>query len=467
MTRALLATLCALTLAATRVLAAGTPDQPWPPDPKKYAAPGTEVAPGLKVGDTLDQSNADKAKDLLPPEILKHYQDGGYKNEIASWPEGIIVREKSFNAATASNEGKYDIDPATGTIIDKATGKAPEYAYGIPFPTIKEDDPNAGIKAVWNMFYNYWNNGSYHFNAILVWTSPSGKEREALQDVYFQYYLGQSPAYRVPNEQGFAWQAVTNAVSPADLQGTATLNYRWIDPTKRDALWTYVPALRRVRAVSPSNRSDGVLGSDLGQDDGHFFDGKPEDFEWKTIGLKEGLRISEPYSIKGQGGPLEWMADGEGGWRDTWPKAPPVAGYLIDGWKGVGWAPTDAVLTKRKFWVVEATPRDRYYLYGKMELWIDAESWIGAWNRKSSWKGELLNVYQVQGYLNHPAIRDGQTETEYLWSSQGAWQCAEAVKSNRATLAGLRSEPTSLFDRRVKHNTDQLFDMQTLSRWGK
>ena len=38
---------------------------------------------------------------------------------------------------------------------------------------------------------------------------------------------------------------------------------------------------------------------------------------------------------------------------------------------------------------------------------------------------------------------------------------------NRATLAGLRSSPTSLFDRRVKHNVDQLFDMQTLSRFGK
>ena len=160
MTRTLLAALCVCVLAASRLMAAGTPDQPWPPDPKKYDPPGTEVAPGLKVGDTLDQSNADKAKDLLPPEILKHYQSGGYKNEIGSWPEGIIVREKSFDAATRENETKYDIDPQTGTLIEKSTGKQPEYAYGIPFPKIAEGDPNAGIKSVWNMFYKYWNNGS-------------------------------------------------------------------------------------------------------------------------------------------------------------------------------------------------------------------------------------------------------------------------------------------------------------------
>jgi hypothetical protein len=92
----------------------------------------------------------------LPPEILKHYQDGGYRNEIASWPEGIIYREKSFEESTRANAGRYDVDPDTGTIIDKATGKQPDYIYGIPFPNIDPADPRAGIKAVWNMFHNYW-----------------------------------------------------------------------------------------------------------------------------------------------------------------------------------------------------------------------------------------------------------------------------------------------------------------------
>jgi Protein of unknown function (DUF1329) len=465
MTNALSTGVALVSALAGTVQAAGEPDHPWPPDPSKYEKAGTPVAPGLKIGDTLDQSNADKAKDLLPPEILKHYQDGGYRNEIGSWPEGIIYRERSFEESTRSNATKYDVDPNTGTIIEKATGKQPDYIYGMPFPNIDPADPRAGIKAVWNMFHNYWNNGSYHFNAILVWTNPGRKEREALQDVWFQYHENQAPAYRVPNPQDFSWQGLANALSPADLNGTAALNYRWRDPKKRDATWTYVPALRRVRAVSPSNRSDGVLGSDLGQDDGHFFDGKPEDFNWKTVGMREGLRITEPYSLKGQGGPLTW--ENGSGWRDNWSKAPAVAGYAVKDWKGVGWAPTDAVLTKRKFWVVEATPKDRYYLYGRLELSIDAESWIGAWNRKDDWKGELLNTYQVQGYLNHPAIKPGQDEVEWLWSSQGAWQCAENVKMNRATLAGLRSNPSSLFDRRVKHNVDQLFDIQTLSRFGK
>jgi hypothetical protein len=111
-------------------------------------------------------------------------------------------------------------------------------------------------------------------------------------------------------------------------------------------------------------------------------------------------------------------------------------------------------------------PKDRYYLFGKDELWIDAESWIGAWNRKYSWKGEPLNTYQVYGYLNHPA-QNPEGGYEWFWSSQTAWQCAETLKHNRATLAGLRSDMSLPFDRRVKLPVGQLFDVNSLSRFGK
>ena len=91
--------------------AAGTLDgYEWPPDPKRFAPVGTEVAPGLKIGDTLGASNAGAAKDLLPPEVLAHYQKDEYQNPIVSWPDGIIHWDHSFEAATKQNEGKYTLE---------------------------------------------------------------------------------------------------------------------------------------------------------------------------------------------------------------------------------------------------------------------------------------------------------------------------------------------------------------------
>lgn len=133
---------------------AGTVDgYEWPPDPKRYAPAGTEIAPGLKVGDTLGPANASAARDLLPPEILAHYQKDEYQNPIVSWPDGIIHWDRSFAEASKQNEGKYAIGPE-GAIVEKAGGKAPAYVYGHPFPTVAPDDPQGGLKALWNAFHN-------------------------------------------------------------------------------------------------------------------------------------------------------------------------------------------------------------------------------------------------------------------------------------------------------------------------
>jgi hypothetical protein len=42
----------------------------------------------LKPGMVLDQSNWKLAEGLLPPEILKHYEEGGYSNAIVDFPLG-------------------------------------------------------------------------------------------------------------------------------------------------------------------------------------------------------------------------------------------------------------------------------------------------------------------------------------------------------------------------------------------
>jgi hypothetical protein len=438
----------------------------WPPDPGRYAPPGTQVAPSLKIGDTLGQDNAEAAKDLLPAEILRHYKEGQYRNPIVSWPEGLMHFDKSFEEATGENRGKYGVQAETGTIVEKATGKPPEYVYGLPFPGIQPNDPDAGLKAVWNQFYAWWINGNGYFHTLLVWASPSGVDRQAAIDVRYQFFSGQPPKYRVPNPQNFEVLSLNRVLNPTDLQGTTSLGHRFRDPGKHDATWAYVPAMRRVRAVSPANRSDGFLGSDLSQDDAQFFDGKPEDFVWKTVGSREGLRIVDPASVRGDGGALAYVPQ-TGGFRSTWARYVPAAGYLATEQKAFTWAPVSAALAKRKFWVVEAVPRDKYYLYGKIELWIDAETWQGAWNRKFSWKGELLDTYQVSSYLNHPTSRPGDADVEWLWSSQHAWNCAENVGLNRATLTGLRLSQDAPLDRRVKHNVEQIFDVNALMRTGK
>jgi hypothetical protein len=428
--------------------------------PPAWGAEPEEVAPGLKVGDTLDQSNADLAKDLLPPEILKHYKSGDYRNKIIAYPTGNAHWEQSFLDATEQNATRLDVD-ARGSIIDKTTGKQPDYYYGLPFPKIDPKDPKAAVKIVWNQFLAYWYGGSSYNRTLVVMLNPKSVDREIVADGWFHFYDGQTPKYRQANPLNLQSQFLGVSLKPADLQGTASLTWRYRDPDKRDSVWAFLPALRRVRAVSPANRSDGYLGSDISGDDGFFFDGKPEDFEWKLVGKRDGLRIVDPASVSG---PLKVNPAPGGGWIVLSDLNPPTVGYRTPGWSGVAWAPVDPALAKRSFWVVEGVPRDKYYLYGRLELWIDAETWAGAWNRKFSWQGEQVHVYQLLGTANQEA--GPSDKPEWLPTGTMVWACAENTKMNRATLGGIRADPSAAFYRRMPVDPN-LFDSMALTRFGK
>ena len=417
------------------------------------AAADTELKPGMVLG----PDNYQLATDLLPPEILKHYQTGDYKNVIVDYPLGSAKMEPAWKAATEKNAGQLDVNDA-GTVVYKGSGKQPDYLYGIPFPTIDPNDPKAAIKVVWNQFLAYWGGGSSFNVTRVIMVQPKAIDRDIHADGYFNFWDGRDEKYRKPNPNNLQSQFMGVTTFPTDLQGTSSLTWRYRDADKRDSVWAFVPALRRVRAVSPANRSDGYLGSDISGDDGFFFDGKPEDFDWKLIGKRDGLRVVDPNNVKGNLVPQP--APG-GGFETLTYDNPPMFGLEDKNWTGLSWAPVSGGLAKRPMWVIEATPHDRYYLYGKIQLWIDAETWDGSWNIKYSWQGEVVHSYQTMARVGQQA-EDG----EVIPAATQAWACAENFKMNRATLSGMRAGPKAPSVRRVQIDPN-IFDAQALARYGK
>ena len=415
----------------------------------------------LKVGDVLGQDNAAAAKELLPPDILAHYQAGEYRNAIVDYPLTNVHWEASFEEATKKNAATLDVNDA-GAIVEKASGKQPGYVYGIPFPAIDPADPKAATKIVWNQFLAYWNHGSTYNVTRVILLQPKGIDRDIQANGWFKFYDGQSEKYRdAENPMNLQSQFLGVATSPADLNGTASLTWRYRDADKRDSVWAYVPALRRVRAVSPANRSDGYLGSDISGDDGFFFDGKPEDFTWELVGKRDAFRIVDPKSVSGTV-PVEPVPGG--GWVTLTKDGPPSAGFEDPQWRGVSWAPLNGGLAKRPVWVVRGTPKDRYYLFGKLELWIDAINWAGSWNRKFDWKGEQVSNYQLMYGPNQPA--GPEAAREWVPAATQVWACAENLKLKRATLGGMRAYRDAAFQVRVPVPAS-IFESSAMMRIGK
>jgi outer membrane lipoprotein-sorting protein len=76
-------------------------------------------------------------------------------------------------------------------------------------------------------------------------------------------------------------------IEPADVRDTAYLSYDWDDRAKTDDAWLYLPALRKVKRVSASEKSDAFMGSDFTYSD--IDDIETDDWEYKFV--KENVKV--------------------------------------------------------------------------------------------------------------------------------------------------------------------------------
>jgi hypothetical protein len=416
---------------------------------------------GLRDGVVLDASNWQLAEGLLPEEILAHYRKGEYANRIADLrlPGYVSISHPAdFRAASAANRDRYALSPS-GSIVERAGGRQPPYVFGLPFPDVDPDDPEVATKIVWNHFYATWYNGCEHFLTELVMLNRSGVDRRIVTEVRTLLYDGDPAARALRNPENLLMQRFARVTWPADLAGTTSLTWRFRDPDKHDALWTFVPGLRRARQVSALNRSDGFMGSDICLDDGQFFDGKPEDFTFRLRERRDQLVLMDPHGLRGE---AEIVAVEGGGWRIVWKDVPRI-GADVAGWQGLPWAPVSAVLVRRPVWIVEATPRDPNYLYGRLLLRFDAETYHGSFVSKYDRAGTLLLSYQAS--CGAYASADGGES--YVSAGGVAVRTAENFLYDRATVILFpprkRQNPA---DYRVRLSPDQ-FTTDALVRYGR
>ena len=121
---------------------------------------------------------------------------------------------------------------------------------------------------------------------------------------------GYPPARSIPNADGIQRYTLISVDRPYDIAGFNLLLWRYRDD-RQDLNLSYIPAIRRVRRMSPANRSNAVAGSALCIDDGNGYDGKVQAFEWKLLRKQEAL---VPY-IDESPMPLERTRRGE--WAST------------------------------------------------------------------------------------------------------------------------------------------------------
>jgi len=330
------------------------------------ALPATADEPSVKV---IDKTNWQKAEGLVPDCLLEWVKKGEMILPLGelNYDTAEYFTPYALESFTA-NVGKYELNEED-IIIDAKTGEMAKMIIGFPFPKIDPADPKAAIKIMYNKQYVTYVIGFKRFSTFVWWLGRNtGFEREI--EVLFQdaYLTGFPGAREYKNPKDIERYALVSVRAPYDLAGTAQLMWRYLS-ANADMNFAYVPAIRRVRRMSPANRSDGFVGSDFAIDDILAYDGKIPLFEWELVEKKEAL---VPFAgIE----PIGADVNEKGEWETARNRPSMRYGFQDEQWQGAPWAPLNLVYVKRPVWVIKAKSKDPYYNYGTQYIWVFADSW--------------------------------------------------------------------------------------------
>jgi Protein of unknown function (DUF1329) len=328
---------------------------------------GPSASADVVAGDVIDETNWEKIEGMVPEPVLNYVKKGDLTirvDDLAFDPrEYMSPYDKQH---LESNKGKYDLNEE-GVIIEVQSGRPPDFIEGIPFPEIDLNDPKAAPKIVFNNYYHGFTQGNLDWPTTIRWVGRGGQER-SIEMSFKQFPMDGLPSRKEDtNKQNVERYTIIQITEPFDIAGTNILLWRYRD-ARPDSTFAYIPAIRRIRRMSPANRSDSYVGSDLCVDDAWVFDGKVTSFAWKLLGKQEGLL---PYVYK----TVQPLSNVGEVWTTTERTARLEMNYETKGAQNAPWFPSEEtalVWVKRPVYVLELTAKDPYYNYGKQQLWVDA-----------------------------------------------------------------------------------------------
>ncbi len=372
----------------------------------------------LAVGTVIDKTNFQEIEGMIPDPVLNWVKKGDGTITIGEVPynpdDYLPPPAKKY---WESNKGKYDVD-ADGLLVDVKTGKLPEFVDGMPFPELDLEDPKVGAKIMYNKHYYSYAVGPIQVDFQVKWVGrKTGFERETKMD-YWTYCLdGYPPAREESNPEQVEMHSLIIALAPFDIKGTNILLWRYRND-RLDSTFAYVPAIRRVRRMSPANRSDAFLGSDFCVDDAWGYGGKINAFTWKLV------KKADQYVPFFPGPPIKLSKNDVGEWYSV-PEGRNIPyGFETEGWQGAPWWPQGLIYVKRPTYILECEAKDKYYNYGPQLLWVDA--------------GVFTPTYKV--------ITD---RSNSYWKTE--WQCLDVLESGDKSYQTSGLGNMMAFDDRSEH----------------
>ncbi|MDY6862561.1 MAG: DUF1329 domain-containing protein [Thermodesulfobacteriota bacterium] len=222
-----------------------------------------DIKPGIVITKKNYANYLKSMKELLPRGSFI-WLSNGLKEGWTTIPvveKKIYPPPKGFAEATAKNTGKFKVGKD-----NKLTG-IKSWQAGLPFP-----NPKSGAELAWNVYRRRECAEEFECKSTFCLLNKDGKLERSFRNFFIKKaYVGRTDIFPIPeitgNNGNISWKEAMLVFEPFDVRGFSQIRIHYEDLYKDDDVYSYIPALRRIRRLTGTDVTDPVLGSDCCYDD--------------------------------------------------------------------------------------------------------------------------------------------------------------------------------------------------------
>lgn len=294
-------------------------------------------AAGLAPETMVSKDSWEAAQSYLPPEILDKVKAGELAFAVQDTTD--LPVSEAYIEATKKHAEQVKIS---------ADGELEGYVSGLPFPVLDPADPQAGLKAAWNLRHRDFGDIMQVWNTFRLLPESGSAEREIENYYVIAYGMHRPHTGGVkPNEwekDGVLYKEFFHITNPFDLKNSMSLKHRYARDQANDDNWLYTPASRKIRKMilkhDEASYDSGFLNEDF-----FGFWGYVRSSNWKLLGSR---RLLAPVGAK----VASTTYGGRGGW------------YPVDPWE------------LREMLILEGAPKASDHPYSKRVLYLDQQTFV-------------------------------------------------------------------------------------------
>lgn len=328
-----------------------------------------QIKPGIIITQENYQEYLPELKKMTSPHSYFYLKDA-LENGLITLPIVEMTeypQSREYYKYTMKHKGTAKVGPNNELIDWKA---------GMPFV-----DPQNGAELAWNLDRRQTVVDQCSFYANLNLYREGILERQYRWHYWNLYYTGRvrvPPIHDLPNNTGgIRMKESFIMLAPFDIKGFSFIRTRYEDVFKGDEVYSYIPAIRRIRRLTGADVCDPMLGSDVIYDD--F-----ESFRQKITPKMTFNMIKREMLVP-----------------EYWLEYPPLKGCAYQ----LNWQ-------IRPVWVVEIFPHDPEYIYSKRVVVMDRQRLTG--------NGYSSSTYDQKGRFSRGQLMVPSMHGAPHWDEWGA-----------------------------------------------